>query len=168
MSSSSLFHDLFQNYLRIQPDNVRTVNLITEITGFINVLYTHLNGNTIDTLSQVFNTLNEVCQVSFYANTMFYIHFQKKIHCKTPYNCPLELHYRICFNLISPNWPTNLSLPATALHIFIHVCFQGNQENRSVILNNKIIDYINFILRMSRFDGCTPQQVTCVSLLGLF
>ncbi len=39
------------------------------------------------------------------------------------------------------------------------VFFQGNQENRSVILNNKIIDYINFILRMSRFDGCTPQQV---------
>ena len=56
-------NDVFQNYLRIQPDNVRTVNLITEIASFINVLYTHLNGNTIDTLSQVFNTLNEVCQV---------------------------------------------------------------------------------------------------------
>ena len=41
---------------------------------------------------------------------------------------------------------------------------QGNQENRSVILNNKIIDYVNFILRLGRFEGCDPDQVISLKM----
>uniref|UniRef100_A0A1I8HYC3 MIF4G domain-containing protein n=1 Tax=Macrostomum lignano TaxID=282301 RepID=A0A1I8HYC3_9PLAT len=36
---------------------------------------------------------------------------------------------------------------------------QGNQENRATVYDNKIIDYINFILRSSDFESCEPQQV---------
>ena len=50
--------------MRIQPDNVRTVNLVTEVTTFINFMYTHINGDVIDILTQVIDTLNETCQVS--------------------------------------------------------------------------------------------------------
>ena len=41
---------------------------------------------------------------------------------------------------------------------------KGNQENRAVILNNKIIDYVNFILRLPRFDGCDPDQVISLKM----
>ena len=34
---------------------------------------------------------------------------------------------------------------------------QGNQENRNVILDGKVIDYINFLLRTESFDGCAVQ-----------
>jgi len=35
---------------------------------------------------------------------------------------------------------------------------QGNQENRLVIYDNKIIDYINFILRAADFEACTTEK----------
>ena len=38
-------------------------------------------------------------------------------------------------------------------------CFQGNQHNRSVMLNSKVIDYINFILRAGEFKNCDASQV---------
>ena len=44
---------------------MRTVNLVTEVTSFINVLYTHLNGDVITILTQVIDTLNELCQVRY-------------------------------------------------------------------------------------------------------
>lgn len=37
---------------------------------------------------------------------------------------------------------------------------QGNQLNRSVMLNSKIIDYINFILRAAEFCGCSIDSVS--------
>ena len=37
---------------------------------------------------------------------------------------------------------------------------QGNQENRTVILNNKIIDYVNFIMRMDDFGECSVDKVS--------
>lgn len=37
--------------------------------------------------------------------------------------------------------------------------FQGNQENRIVIYDNKIIDYINFIMRAGDFEDCTIDKV---------
>ncbi len=36
---------------------------------------------------------------------------------------------------------------------------QGNHQNRAVILNGKIVDYTNFVLRMNHFEGCDFQQV---------
>ena len=38
-------------------------------------------------------------------------------------------------------------------------CLQGNQHNRSVMLNSKVIDYINFILRAGEFKNCDASQV---------
>ncbi|CAD5118285.1 DgyrCDS6999 [Dimorphilus gyrociliatus] len=36
---------------------------------------------------------------------------------------------------------------------------QGYQPNRAVILNNKVIDFTNYILRMSVFKNCNPLDV---------
>ena len=36
---------------------------------------------------------------------------------------------------------------------------QGNQDNRIVIYDNKIIDYINFIMRAGDFADCTTEKV---------
>jgi len=36
---------------------------------------------------------------------------------------------------------------------------QGNQANRSVLLNSKVIDYVNFILRASEFPTCSAEKV---------
>ena len=38
--------------------------------------------------------------------------------------------------------------------------FKGNQENRLVIYDNKIIDYINFILRAGDFEDCSTDKVS--------
>ena len=35
----------------------------------------------------------------------------------------------------------------------------GNQSNRTVILNNKIIDYVNFILRAGNFHDSPSEKV---------
>lgn len=39
------------------------------------------------------------------------------------------------------------------------LCLQGNQDNRVVIFDNKIIDYINFILRAAEFQSCPTEKV---------
>ena len=46
-------------------------------------------------------------------------------------------------------------------------CMQGNQHNRSVMLNSKVIDYINFILRSGEFKNI-PQDKVCVKCLCVF
>ncbi|CAG2222632.1 unnamed protein product [Mytilus edulis] len=89
-------HDL-QDYLREQPDNVKSFNIIAEVTRFLNVVYSNINFKSIDLVIQLFNTMNEF----------------------------------------------------TA----------GNQENRIVIYDNKIIDYINFILRAGDFESCTTEKI---------
>lgn len=39
---------------------------------------------------------------------------------------------------------------------YLHLSLlQGNQVNRVVILDGKVIDYINFILRTDTFEGCS-------------
>lgn len=35
----------------------------------------------------------------------------------------------------------------------------GNQANRYVILNCKVVDFINFIIRTGQFDDCSHDQV---------
>ncbi|CAH1798283.1 unnamed protein product [Owenia fusiformis] len=90
-------HKGLQDYLREQPDNIKTVDLIAETTQFVNMVYANINGETIDLVVQLFTTLNEFCA--------------------------------------------------------------GNQANRVVLFNNKVIDYINFILRAGSFEDCDPSQV---------
>ncbi|XP_055955374.1 inositol 1,4,5-trisphosphate receptor type 1 [Patella vulgata] len=86
-----------QDYLREQPDNVKSFDIIAEVTRFLNVVYSNITGKNIDLVIQLFETMNEF----------------------------------------------------TA----------GNQENRVVIYDNKIIDYINFIMRAADFANCTTDKI---------
>lgn len=40
-----------------------------------------------------------------------------------------------------------------------HNYLQGNEENRLVVLNNKVIDNVNFLLRMDNFEGCSFMEI---------
>ena len=39
------------------------------------------------------------------------------------------------------------------------MCLKGNQLNRAVMLNSKVIDYINFILRAGEYRECPTEKV---------
>ncbi|XP_041375271.1 inositol 1,4,5-trisphosphate receptor type 1-like [Gigantopelta aegis] len=54
-------HQGLQDYLREQPDNVKSFNIVGETAQFLNVVYTTINNKTIDLVIQLFNTLNEFC-----------------------------------------------------------------------------------------------------------
>ncbi|GFR59759.1 inositol 1,4,5-trisphosphate receptor type 1 [Elysia marginata] len=86
-----------QDYLREQPDNVKSFDIIAEVTRFLNVVYSNINSKNVDLVIQLFETMNEF----------------------------------------------------TA----------GNQDNRVVIYDNKIIDYINFILRSGDFPDCSVEKI---------
>ncbi|KAK3085572.1 hypothetical protein FSP39_005468 [Pinctada imbricata] len=90
-------HFGLQNYLREQPDNVKSFNIVGETAQFLNVVYSTINNKTINLIIQLFNTLNEFCS--------------------------------------------------------------GNQENRVVVYDRKIVDYINFILRAGEIADCPPEKV---------
>ena len=57
---------LFQNYLREQPDNIKSVNLVGETTKFLNILYSNINSQSIPLITQVFDTLVEFTSVSIH------------------------------------------------------------------------------------------------------
>ncbi|XP_062618413.1 inositol 1,4,5-trisphosphate receptor type 1-like [Saccostrea cucullata] len=90
-------HFGLQNYLREQPDNVKSFNIVGETAQFLNVVYTTINKKTINLIIQLFNTLNEFCS--------------------------------------------------------------GNQENRVVVYDRKLVDYINFILRAGDIADCSPEKI---------
>ncbi|KAL5005127.1 hypothetical protein ScPMuIL_018583 [Solemya velum] len=52
-------HRGLQNYLREQPDNIKSVNLVAETTRFVNILYSNITNLTIELLVQLFDTLVE-------------------------------------------------------------------------------------------------------------
>ncbi|GFO23772.1 inositol 1,4,5-trisphosphate receptor type 3-like isoform x9 [Plakobranchus ocellatus] len=54
-------HSGLQNYLREQPDNVKSFNIVGETAQFLNVVYTTINSTTVDLVIQLFDTLNEFC-----------------------------------------------------------------------------------------------------------
>ena len=44
--------------------------------------------------------------------------------------------------------------------LHIHVLYsQGNPRSRDTLLNNKIVDYLNLVLRKADFEGCSAKQV---------
>jgi hypothetical protein len=55
------------------------------------------------------------------------------------------------FSLFVPDHSLSLTLCFIAT-------FQGNEENRVVIFDNKIVDYINFILRTGQFAACGLEK----------
>jgi len=90
-------HRGLQDYLREQPDNMKSFNIVAETAGFLNLVYSNINPQNIDLVIQLYETLNE-------------------------------------FTV-------------------------GNQYNRSVMLNSKVVDYINFILRAGEFKGCATEKI---------
>lgn len=86
-----------QDYLREQPDNIKSVNLISETARFLSLLYSSIDENTIGLVTELLSTLVEFTS--------------------------------------------------------------GNIANQLVIFDNKIIDYINFMLRGAQFQSCDPESV---------
>lgn len=82
-----------QNYLREQPDNIKSVNLVAETTKFLNILYGNINANSVALITQVFETLVEFTSVSccYFAfnlmQTVLNVVFFKK-------NYPTNFHVR--------------------------------------------------------------------------
>ncbi|KAH3809582.1 hypothetical protein DPMN_137955 [Dreissena polymorpha] len=52
-------HAGLQNYLREQPDNIKSVNLVAETTKFLTILYANISSSSIALITQVFETLVE-------------------------------------------------------------------------------------------------------------
>jgi inositol 1,4,5-triphosphate receptor type 1 len=53
-----------QDYLREQPDNIKSVNLVAETTRFLNILYSNVDNKTVPLVVQLFDTLVEFTSVS--------------------------------------------------------------------------------------------------------
>ena len=53
-----------QDYLREQPDNIKSVNLIAETARFLSLVYSSINTKTIGLVTELFNTLVEFTSVS--------------------------------------------------------------------------------------------------------
>ena len=59
-----MFSFLFQDYLREQPDNLKTFNIIAEVTNFIDNLYSNVTTENILLVIQTFETMVEFTAVS--------------------------------------------------------------------------------------------------------
>ncbi|KAK7486477.1 hypothetical protein BaRGS_00022278, partial [Batillaria attramentaria] len=55
-----------QDYLREQPDNIKSVNLVAEATRFLNILYGNVNDKTAPLIIQLFDTLVEFTSGNFH------------------------------------------------------------------------------------------------------
>ena len=53
-----------QDYLREQPDNLKSFNIIGEVTQFLNCIYSNITGKNIDLTIQLFESINEFTAVS--------------------------------------------------------------------------------------------------------
>lgn len=46
-----------------------------------------------------------------------------------------------------------------SMNVYFRLSLQGNQENRVVVYDRKVVDYINFILRAGDIADCPPEKV---------
>ena len=56
-----------QNYLREQPDNIKTINLVSEICIFLQSFYVDATKENIALINQIIQTLTEMSVVSDYS-----------------------------------------------------------------------------------------------------
>ncbi|XP_033730119.1 LOW QUALITY PROTEIN: inositol 1,4,5-trisphosphate receptor type 2-like [Pecten maximus] len=56
---------LLQDYLREQPDNIKSANLVAETTRFLDILYGSVNSKSMPLICQLFDTLVEFCSGNF-------------------------------------------------------------------------------------------------------
>ena len=57
-------HEGLQDYLREQPDNMKSFNIVAETAGFVNLVYSNINPQNLELVIQLFETLNEFTVVS--------------------------------------------------------------------------------------------------------
>jgi len=48
-----------RNYLREQPDNLKSFNLVKDVASYLGVVYTNIDGESIEIVTQVVESLNE-------------------------------------------------------------------------------------------------------------
>ena len=60
-----------QNYLREQPDNIKSVNLIAETSSFLGLIYSAINPQTVSLVTELFNTLIEFSSVGKLNSLLF-------------------------------------------------------------------------------------------------
>ena len=61
---------LMQNYLREQPDNIKTINLVSEICIFLQSFYVDATKDNIVLINQVIQTLIEMSVVSSFTHSV--------------------------------------------------------------------------------------------------
>ena len=52
-----------QNYFREQPDNIKTINLVSETCAFLQSFYVEVTKENVDLINEVLLTLIEMCVV---------------------------------------------------------------------------------------------------------
>ena len=65
-----------KDYLREQPDNIKSFNIVAETAQFVNLVYSNINASNIDLSVQLFETLNEftvVCVLLLFLHLFLYI-----------------------------------------------------------------------------------------------
>nr|KAG5691423.1 hypothetical protein BaRGS_016339 [Batillaria attramentaria] len=55
-----------QDYLREQPDNIKSLNLVAEVTRFLNILYGNVSDKTVQLIIQLIDTLVEFTSGNFH------------------------------------------------------------------------------------------------------
>ena len=55
---------LMQNYLREQPDNIKTINLVSETCTFLSAFYVEVTKDNIVLITSILKTLTEMSVVS--------------------------------------------------------------------------------------------------------
>ena len=64
-----------QNYLRKQPDNIKTINLVSEICIFLSSFYVDVTKDNIVLINSVLRTLIEMSVVSWICKHVYtYVH----------------------------------------------------------------------------------------------
>ena len=56
-------NQVLQDYLREQPDNIKSVNLVAETSRFLALVYSSINKNTMPVVTELFQTLVEFASV---------------------------------------------------------------------------------------------------------
>lgn len=55
---------VLQDYMCVQPDNIKSLNIVSEVATFFGLLYTGINHETVGLTTELLNTLVEFCSVS--------------------------------------------------------------------------------------------------------
>ena len=63
---------LFQDYLREQPDNVKSINIIAEVAHFVDYIFSNIMAENILLVIQTFQTIVEFTAVSSVCRIIVY------------------------------------------------------------------------------------------------